>query len=167
MRYAVKIYVAVNQENSGSGDSRSLVANWVQLLIFLQKYGKLLPEHSGLQLYPDLWPASSKIFENSPPGAWPHPTERPNFPLPIKCLWTNQEDDGFWLDKLNEMTAEIRTFAIEQQCTTADAPIYYNLALDGTPVETIYRENYSELKPLRREVDRNNLMSLTGGFRIV
>ena len=167
MRYVVKVYAAINPENSGCGDSKFLVVIWVWLLIFLQKYAQFLPQHSGLQFYPDLWPASSKIFEDSPPCAWPHHKDHPNFPLPIRCLWSNQEDDGFWLDKLDEMATEICSFAINEGCTTADAPMYYNLALDGTSVESIYRENYLDLQATRKVVDPQELMGLTGGFRIV
>ena len=117
-------------------------------------------------MYPDLWPASSHIFDNSPDAAWPHKPGSPSFPLPIRCVWTNPEDDDFWLGKLHEIADEIWQFAIRQGCSTAGAPLYYNLALDDTKVEEIYRGNFQKLRGFRKLFDENKLMDYTGGFRI-
>jgi len=74
-----------------------------------------LLEHGGLQLYPDLQPASEHIFDNFPYAAWPHKKRlTPNFPFPIHCLWTDPKDDEFWLERLNKMANEIRAFAISR-----------------------------------------------------
>ncbi|KAF9460239.1 hypothetical protein BDZ94DRAFT_1311698 [Collybia nuda] len=133
----------------------------------VEEVGNKLEENGGLQLYPDIWPGYPKMFENSPPSAWPRPpNKQPSFPLPIRCLWKGSQNDAFWLETLERLTNDIRTFAVQQGCTTKDAPAYYNLSLDGTNVEDIYRENLGPLSKLRGELDPHGVMDRTGGFRI-
>ena len=85
--------------------------------------------------------------------------------ISIRCLWSEEADDTFWLGKLNEATTEIRNLLSKRDVQLA--PVYYNLALDDTPVESIYRENYLDLQATREGIDPQKLMNLIGGFRIV
>ena len=110
---------------------------------------------------------ASHIFDHNPPdAAWPHRADEPNFPLPIRCRWTGVEFDGFWLRRLREMTDAIRAVALDEGCTTKDAPVYFNLSLDDLKVEDIYRENLPLLEKVRKQIDPENVMGRTGGFRI-
>jgi len=158
MRYVVQVYAAVDPEDSESGDSKALALNWVWLLI---SFTELCTMPARTQFYLNLWPASSKILHQAL-GSMTGATQ-----ISIKCLGSEEADDTFWLGKLNEPTTEIRNFAIEEGCTTEEAPVYYNLALDDTPVESIYRENYLDLQATREGSDPQKLMNLIGGFRIV
>jgi len=125
-----------------------------------------LLKHSGLQLYPVISPASTHIFDNSPDAAWPHKKGSPNMMLPIKCIWTDPKEDGFWLAKLQEMSDEIWKFAISEGCSSDKTPFYYNLSLDGKKVDEIYREHISKLSTVRKTYDQTGLMNNTGGFRV-
>nr|AGK29878.1 FAD-binding protein [Volvariella volvacea] len=131
-----------------------------------EEVSKALKSHGGLQFYHNIWPLSPTMFENSPPSAWPHGPDTAFFPLPIRCLWQGKEDDKYWLDTLAAVTEKVRRYAIEQGCTTDGAPVYYNLALDGTDVSLIYRENLPRLVDIRARYDRLGVMNRTGGFRI-
>ncbi|KAF8654838.1 hypothetical protein AX16_003358 [Volvariella volvacea WC 439] len=126
---------------------------------------KGLKDHGGFQFYPDIWPGSPTMFKNSPPSAWPHGPE-PLFPLPIRCIWKKEKNDQYWLDALASFSEKVRQIAIEEGCTAEDAPLYYNLALDGTDVSLIYRDNLPRLTDLRAKYDPFGVMNRTGGFRI-
>jgi hypothetical protein len=139
----------------------------IYLLNFVQGIGKNLAKQGGLQFYPHIWPGNPNMFKDSPPSAWPRPPDHgASFPLPILCLWEHKKDDEFWLDTLRILTKEIHAYAVEQGCTTDDAPVYYNLALDGTNVHDIYRGHLDKLAEVRRRCDPMGVMDRTGGFRI-
>lgn len=135
-------------------------------MTFFQDYSKEFASHGGLQIYPDIWPFLPTIFDNSPPSAWPHTKGHSNGPLVINFKWLNEADDSFWLQAIETTTNALRELALEQGCTTPDAPVYYNLALDQTPVSDIYRENLDQLVAFRQQYDPSNVMNRTGGFRI-
>ena len=84
----------------------------------------------------------------------------------MRIRWKDRKEDDFWLDVLRKMTREVQEIALQEGCTTVDAPVYYNLALEGTPVEDIYRENLQQLRELRKAVDPERVMDKTGGFRL-
>ena len=105
-------------------------------------------------------------FKNALPAAWPHSASKVIFLLPMRIRWTDPKEDAFWLDILRKMTAEIKDFALKEGCTSADIPMYYNLALEGTAVEEIFLENLKELQELRKNIDPTRVMDRTGGFRI-
>ena len=132
----------------------------------LQEYAPLLPTRGGVDFYPSIEPYNARIFENSPPSAWPREADKPNFALPIRCRWSDAKNDEFWLDRLRDITKEIQKIALAERCTTPETPVYYNLALDGTDVADIYRGNLTALEQIRKQVDPKNVMNRTGGFRI-
>nr|AGK29877.1 FAD-binding protein [Volvariella volvacea] len=119
---------------------------------------KGLKYHGGYRFFPVIRPGSPTMFQNSPPSAWPHGPEA-LFPLPIQCSWKGEENDKYWLNVLETFCENIRQFAIEQGCTKDGVPMYYNLALDGTDVSLIYRENLPRLIDLRARYDKLGVMN--------
>jgi len=122
--------------------------------------------HGGKRVVTDIWPFVPTMFDNSSDTAWPHYAGQPNGPVLVIILWEDKEHDDFWVEQLVKALDAIRAVALEEQCTTEDAPVYQNTALDKTSTEEIYRKNLSHLILLREKVDPNGVMDLTGGFRI-
>lgn len=60
----------------------------------------------------------------------------------------------------------IRQVAESEGVTTNDTPVYLNTTLEITPVEHIYRGNLEHLGRVRAKYDPDDVMSLTGGFKI-
>jgi hypothetical protein len=131
-----------------------------------QKYASFLSTKDGLQIYIDIWPFNPAMYDNSKPAAWPHERGKPNGPLVINFKWRNQADDLFWMGNVRAITDTLRKESFEQDVATPKTPIYYNLALDGTPVEDIYQEHTAELALIRTKYDPGNVMNRTGGFRV-
>jgi hypothetical protein len=122
--------------------------------------------HQGFQIYVDIWPFVSTIFDNSPSSAWPHTKGNPSGPLVINFKWEGQDNDNFWLSAIEAITDGLATIAVEQGCSTDDAAQYYNLSLDNVTASDIYRGNYTQLQAVRQKYDPENIMGRTGGFRI-
>lgn len=60
----------------------------------------------------------------------------------------------------------IRQVAESEGVTTHEAPVYLNTTLEFTPVGCIYQGNLEHLKGIRVKYDPDDVMSLTGGFKI-
>jgi len=63
------------------------------------------------------------------------------------------------------MSDAVQGFAVEQGVSRWDDIRYPALALDDTPLELLYGENVLKLRRIRREVDSEDVMGLTGGFK--
>jgi len=120
----------------------------------------------GLQVYVDIWPFLSTIFDHSPPAAWPHTKGHSSGPLVINCKWEGEGNDAFWLPTIEKVTAQIRKVALHEGCTTPKAAQYYNLSLDNVTTSDIYQGHLARLKDLRHKYDPKEVMNRTGGFRI-
>jgi len=131
-----------------------------------EKYAHFLRTHDGLQIYIDIWPFNPKMYDHSKDAAWPHRAGAPNGPLVINFKWRNPADDDFWMGKVRATTNALRDEAIKQGVATPKTPVYYNLALDGTPARSIYQENTDRLISIRDKYDPRKTMNRTGGFRV-
>lgn len=117
----------------------------------------------------DIWPFLPTIFDNSPPeAAWPHKKGEVYGPIVTYFLWENEKDDDHWLGVLTETLERLRQVALKEGVTKDDVPYYWNTSLEPEyiTVEQIYRGNLDRLKKLRAKYDPNDVMGLTGGFRI-
>lgn len=115
----------------------------------------------------DIWPFLSTMFDTSVDSAWPHRRGEPNGPLLMNFMWEGMENDKIWIDQMKMALDHIHRIALQEQCTTLNAPVYCNTTLvDVTTPEQIYRANLTRLSQLRRTYDPNNVMGRTGGFRI-
>jgi hypothetical protein len=126
-----------------------------------------MQKYSGKMIVTDIWPFLPSIFNHSPPAAWPHEPGRPNGPLLVYFLWEGEENDRVWIDQMKKALKNIHSVALQEHCTTQDAPVYLNTTLsETTSVEDIYRHNLPKLSWLRRVYDPSDIMSNAGGFRI-
>lgn len=60
----------------------------------------------------------------------------------------------------------IKVVARREGCIYEDSPAYPILALETTNAEEVYRENLDKLVAIRKKYDPDNVMGLTGGFKI-
>jgi hypothetical protein len=126
-----------------------------------------MQKYSGKMIVTDIWPFLPSIFDHSTPAAWPHERGLPYGPLVVYFLWEGEENDHAWIDQMKKALKNIHSVALQEHCTTQDAPVYLNAALsETTSVEDIYRHNLPKLSWLRRVFDPSDIMSNTGGFRI-
>lgn len=122
--------------------------------------------HGGVQMYPDFWPFNPSLFDNSTDCAWPHVKGSPNTPLVLNFKWQGKENDAYWLDTIEKITATLRRSAISLGCAVADAPVYCNLAVEDVTFTEIYQGNLDKLSAVRQKYDPSKVMDRTGGFRI-
>src|ERR1700733_10996246 len=126
-----------------------------------------MERYRGRMVVTEVWPFLPTMFDNSVDSAWPHKKGSPNGPLVVIFTWEGKENDSVWIKQLKTALDEIRRTALQEGCTTPDAPVYYNTCLsDVTGPEDIYRHNLPDLSAIRNIYDPDDVMSLTGGFRI-
>lgn len=115
----------------------------------------------------DIWPFLPTMLKKSVDSAWPHDGTEPNGPLSVYFVWEGVENDGLWVGQMKTALRHIHEIALQEKCTTDDAPVYCNTTLeDVTSLKQIYRHNLADLSALRTKYDPNNVMGRTGGFRI-
>ena len=113
----------------------------------------------------DIWPFLPTMSDKSTDSAWPH--KKPNGFLIIYFMWDGAENDSVWIKQMTTALGHIREIALQENCTTPDAPVYCNTALDVTTTpQQIYRDHLVKLSQLRRKFDPHQVMDRTGGFRI-
>lgn len=65
------------------------------------------------------------------------------------------------------MYANITAVAEAEGQDIASCPLYANYATAETPLEKIYLDQLPALKRLRAQIDKNNVMTLAGGFKLL
>ncbi|KAF4604369.1 hypothetical protein EYR38_004791 [Pleurotus pulmonarius] len=125
-----------------------------------------MKEHGGKSASLLVFPGVTSMFDNSKPAAWPHARDHPLVPLVAYFLWEGQHNDEFWSARLKETLDNVKEAARREGCTYKDTPAYPVMAFETTSAEEIYRENLEKLIAIRKKYDPNNVMGLTGGFKI-
>jgi len=114
----------------------------------------------------DIEPFNSGLFSHSTtPSAFPPDRSRTLLPTNLYFAWTFSEDDATVAAALRESTNTVLAAAIADGQDVANAALYGNYALFGTPVESLYGANLQQLKDIRSAVDPNGVMALAGGFK--
>jgi hypothetical protein len=123
--------------------------------------------YEGRMVVAEIWPFLSTMFDRSVTSAWPHERGKPNGPLVVYFMWEGEENDKIWIRQMKEALGNIHQIALDEGCTTSNAPVYCNTTLeDVTTPEEIYRDNLARLSTLRKAYDPSDVMARTGGFRI-
>ena len=129
-----------------------------------------MQKYNGRTVVTDVWPFLSTMFratEHDSDSAWPHNHDRPNSFILVYFVWEGSENDSEWILQMKAALARIHKAAIDEKCTTDDAPVYCNTSFaEVTTPEKIYRGNLPELSELRKVYDPHNVMGRTGGYRI-
>lgn len=80
--------------------------------------------------------------------------------------WTNPAEDTFWHDELKKSADHLLSVAASEDPSVLPQIRYPNYAIADTPVAELYGKNVPALRALRRRVDPDRVMDLTGGFRV-
>ncbi|KAJ7107905.1 hypothetical protein C8R44DRAFT_885296 [Mycena epipterygia] len=130
---------------------------------------QLMGVYKGRMVVADIWPFLPTMFDTSTDSAWPHKKGEPNGPLVVYFMWEGTENDVVWIDQMKTALDHIHRIALQEGCTTPNAPVYCNTTLEDVtkPQQIdIYRDNLTRLSALRRKYDPHKVMDRTGGFRI-
>ena len=86
-------------------------------------------------------------------------------PLEIYFAWDLALFDEQVFDAIRATVERLETYAIENGLSDADAYVYPNYAIFGTPLEKMYGANVPRLQAIKKAVDPENVMGLAGGFK--
>ena len=134
----------------------------------LQNYNSTLGDKPGAFLFYTLEPFSSKYFDYSQGGAYPHfPSPNPLYPTVIWFGWELPLDDDAFVNGIISITKRIKRMAIAngQNIGGSKQILYPNYAMADTPLKNMYGENLKRLRKIRKAWDPKNIMYLTGGFK--
>jgi len=89
-------------------------------------------------------------------------------PVFFQFSWTNASDDNDFVDAIRLSRNNLYQAALDQgQTINGSQQIQYpNYALDDAPLSQIYGSNLARLRSIRKAWDPNNIMYLTGGFKL-
>lgn len=91
------------------------------------------------------------------------------FPSSINIVnsWNSAASDEVFLDAMRQSARHVRSVAAaDGQTGVLEAAKYPNYALFDTPVEELFGGNVDSLRRIKVRVDPDNVMGLTGGFKI-
>ena len=134
-------------------------------LTYRQFWGKALSDKGGIVGYTIEPFVPSILSHNTTPTAYPPTRDHVYFPLGILFIWINATYDNDFYDAIRQSAVRIRDVAIGDGQDIIDAPLYPNYAIFGTPLKDMYGANVDKLHRLKRRVDPDGVMGLTGGFR--
>ena len=105
------------------------------------------------------------VFDFETPSAFPHPSSSQATHFVSFISFSDLGDAEYVHKASREMSRAIQGFAVQQGRSRWDDLRSLNFALDGTPVELLFGENVPKLRRIKREVDPEDIMGLTGGFK--
>lgn len=114
-------------------------------------------------------PFIPSYFNNGLDGAYPHvPSSTPLLPFVIQFGWQLSINDAFFVNEIQEVANSLLQAAIDdgQDVGGAKQIRYPNYVIQNTSLSELYGNNVQRLKNIRQSVDPENVMNLTGGFRL-
>lgn len=99
-------------------------------------------------------------------SAYPPSRARGLLPLNIYFAWLLPVSDDLMRDAAIRSAQQLTNVAVAQGQDIADAALYGNYAIDGTPLERLYGDNLDQLKATKQKYDPQNVMGLAGGWKL-
>ena len=87
-------------------------------------------------------------------------------PLNIYYSWGLLADDALMRDAAAQSAAQLTRVAVAEGQDVADAPLYGNYAMAGTPAERIFGDSLPRMQATKKKYDPGNVMGLAGGWKI-
>lgn len=120
-------------------------------------------EDSGLLFSYDVEPFSKTYGRHATNSSYPH--ESSGLPLNLYFSWLNPADDEYWRGEMQASIDRLTQVAKDEGIFDPEMPAYPNYALGSYTAEQVYGvENAERLRTIRRSVDPDGIMGLTGGF---
>jgi hypothetical protein len=113
-----------------------------------------------------LEPFDSGLFSHGSDSAYPPDRSRALFPTVVELTYTDASLDDTMAQALRHYSDAVKAVADADGQNVSHAAVYPNYALFNTPLEDLYGANVPRLRAIRRAVDRENVMGLTGGFKL-
>ncbi|KAH9013686.1 FAD-binding domain-containing protein [Lactarius hengduanensis] len=134
-----------------------------QTLFWGGKIGALDPNVTvSLTLEPFL----KDVFSHSSASAYPPDRSHALFPTAVTFAYTIASLDDTVSRALRSFSDAVTAVAVADGQNVSHAAVYPNYALFDTPLEDIYGANLPRLHGIRKAIDPENVMGLTGGFKI-
>ena len=111
-------------------------------------------------------PFEPDFLSHGGPSAFPPDRSRPVFPSGVCYGWTDESVDKYMADAMHRSVASILAAGIKDGQDLTNAAPYVNYALFGTPLERIYGGQLERLREIKRKYDPENIMALTGGWKL-
>ena len=105
------------------------------------------------------------LFSHGSDSAYPPDRSQAVFPSTLAFEWSNSSLDDTVAFALRSFADSIRDVALADGQNVSHAAKYVNYALFGTPLEEMYGGNVERLRKIRAEIDPNDVMGLTGGWK--
>lgn len=124
--------------------------------------------HAGLLLQTVPEPFAPSAFQHSSgKEAYLHDIEHGCLPSNLGVSWLSPAEDAYWKEVLDKAAANITAVAESEGQDLASCPLYPNYATPDTSLEKMYLKNLPALKMLRAQLDKDNVMTLAGGFKLL
>ena len=117
-------------------------------------------------IHTTLEPFDSKLFAHGSHSAYPPDRSRPLFPTVVEATYSDASLDDTVARALRHYSDAVKAAADADGQNVSHAAVYPNYALSGTPLKDLYGANVQRLRAIRRAVDPENVMGLTGGFKL-
>jgi hypothetical protein len=137
-----------------------------QRLTRVQYYVNALAAHSGGVVSYAIEPFLPSALQHAHgPTAWPPTRDVLYMPSNIYYGWTDASQDAVFSEAVRASTAHLSAVAGGLGQSLAHAVPYGNYAVFSTPLEKMYGEHLPALRAIRKRVDPDNVMALTGGWK--
>ena len=113
-----------------------------------------------------LEPFDKGLFSHGSGSAYPPDRSRALFPAAISAQWLNASLDDTMAFALRNISDTVHAAALADGQDVSHAAKYPNYALFGTPLENMYGGNLARLRKIRAAIDPEDVMGLTGGWKI-
>ncbi|THG96512.1 hypothetical protein EW026_g5333 [Hermanssonia centrifuga] len=116
----------------------------------------------------DVEPFLPAIFQQGTDltSAYP-PSRAPTLlPLNVYFAWELPVFDALMRNATRLSAQQLTNVALAEGQDIADAALYGNYAIDGTPLERIFGNNLGTMKATKAKYDPDNVMGLAGGWKL-
>jgi hypothetical protein len=132
----------------------------------LQYYGNALASQSPAIISYAVEPFLPTILTHDTSAtAYPPTRSEALLPLNLYFAWASPSADNIFYDAMRTSAEHIRDVALAEGQNIANAPLYPNYAIYGTPLRSLYGNNVPRLRQIKASVDPLNVMNLAGGWK--
>ena len=106
------------------------------------------------------------MFSHGPESAYPPDRSHALFPTGLSIAFSNASLGDTVVNAVHNFSGTVTAAAVADGQNLTHAAVYPNYALFDTPLEDIYGANIPRLQAIKSAVDPENVMGLTGGFKL-